>query len=225
VDASTNETGFIIERSTTSGSGFTLVFTTAANATSYSNTGLTANTTYYYRIRSSNGVGGSANTAEVVVATSVPAIPTNPFASLSNTSGQVTITWTDVSNNETGFQIERSTTPGANFAWVVTTAANATSFLNTGLTPGATYYYRVRSLNLVGYSNYSPEVQVTIAAPSAPGSFLGVPASPTQINLTWVDPATFETGFSLERSTTSSTAGFSVLASLPPNTTSIQMLD
>src|ERR1039458_587789 len=51
-DNSSNETGFIIERASSSNfAGAVLVTTTAANATAYSDTGLTANTTYYYRVR------------------------------------------------------------------------------------------------------------------------------------------------------------------------------
>lgn len=63
-DNSSNETGFKIERST-NGSTFTQIATVGTNATSYSNTGLTANTLYYYRVRAYNAAGNSAysNTA------------------------------------------------------------------------------------------------------------------------------------------------------------------
>jgi predicted phage tail protein len=71
VDASSNETGFQIERSLTSGSGFTLITTTAANATSFSNTGLNAGTSYFYRIRSVNAGGNSTFTSEAAISTRV----------------------------------------------------------------------------------------------------------------------------------------------------------
>ena len=59
-DNSTGETGFIVERSTTGADGsFTTVTTTAANATSHNVTGLTSSTTYYFRVRATNNVGGS----------------------------------------------------------------------------------------------------------------------------------------------------------------------
>ena len=60
-DKSGVETGFRIERSTDN-TNWSLVTTTAASATSYSNTGLTASTLYYYRIRSDsyNGTNNSA---------------------------------------------------------------------------------------------------------------------------------------------------------------------
>lgn len=58
-DNSNNETGFKIERSTSAGSGFAPIATTAADATSYSSTGLAADTTYYYRVRATNSAGNS----------------------------------------------------------------------------------------------------------------------------------------------------------------------
>ncbi len=221
VDASTNETGFVVERSTTSGSGFTIVTTTAANATSYSDVSAVANTTYYYRIRSTNGVGSSANTAEVMVATSAPSTPTNFVASLTNSSGGVTLTWTDASNNETGFEIERSSTSASSgFSLVFTNAANTVSRLNTGLAVNTWYYYRIRSINAVGASSYSPVASVYIGIPAGPTGVAYTIISPTQVDFTWTDPNNFETGYVVQRSTTSTTAGFVVAGNLPPNTVS-----
>ena len=58
-DSATNETGFEIERSP-DGTTFTPLATVAANVTTYVNTGLTAATTYHYRVRATNGTGASA---------------------------------------------------------------------------------------------------------------------------------------------------------------------
>lgn len=63
VDKSTNEsdneTGFEIERRT-KGVAFAKIATTKANVTTYSDMGLTANTTYEYRVRAVNSAGASA---------------------------------------------------------------------------------------------------------------------------------------------------------------------
>ncbi len=69
VDNSANETGFAIARSTTPGGPYTTVASVGANVTSYNNTGLTANTTYYYVVHATNSVGASANSAEASATT------------------------------------------------------------------------------------------------------------------------------------------------------------
>src|SRR5439155_20818104 len=106
-DNSANETGFEIERST-DGTIFLPLTTVGANVTSYSDLAVIADATYYYRTRAFNLGGESAysNTASVVLAP--PAAPTNLAGSVTK-NGPVTLTWKDNSNNETGFQVERST--------------------------------------------------------------------------------------------------------------------
>jgi hypothetical protein len=164
-DNSNNETGFQVERSLTSGSGFAPVTTTAANAVTFANTGLAASTTYYYRIRSTNTAGTSAYSATASASTQAApiTIPTAPsaLAVTANSSSQITLTWADNSNNETGFQIERSLTNGSGFTPVTTTAANAATFSNTGLAASTTYYYRIRSTNTAGSSAYTTVANAT----------------------------------------------------------------
>lgn len=58
-DNSSDETGFKIERKTGIGGTYAEIHTTAADVTMYADTGLTANTTYYYRVRATNADGDS----------------------------------------------------------------------------------------------------------------------------------------------------------------------
>jgi hypothetical protein len=58
-DNATTETGYVVNRSLDS-TNWTFVTLTAVNATNYSNTGLTTNTLYYYRVAASNAAGRSA---------------------------------------------------------------------------------------------------------------------------------------------------------------------
>lgn len=60
VDRSLNETNFVIQRATSASGPFTTIATTGANVTTYTNVGLTAGTTYYYRLRTENAAGSSA---------------------------------------------------------------------------------------------------------------------------------------------------------------------
>ncbi len=67
-DNSSDETGFKIERKTPSGS-FSQIATVGAGITTYSDTGLTSDTTYVYRVRANNGSGNSAYTNEYSIST------------------------------------------------------------------------------------------------------------------------------------------------------------
>ncbi|MFB3903666.1 MAG: LamG-like jellyroll fold domain-containing protein [Acidobacteriota bacterium] len=70
-DNSSNETGFEIDRALNSGFTSGLVtFTTGADTTSYQSTGLSASTTYYYRVRATNSYGDSANSNTASATTS-----------------------------------------------------------------------------------------------------------------------------------------------------------
>ena len=63
-DNSNIETGFTVERSTTSGSGFSELSTVSHNTTSYDDTPTNENTTYYYKIKATNSFGSSGYTSE-----------------------------------------------------------------------------------------------------------------------------------------------------------------
>ncbi|MEY4939371.1 MAG: hypothetical protein RIQ93_1106 [Verrucomicrobiota bacterium] len=84
------------------------------------------------------------------------------LAATAISSSRIDLSWNDASNNESGFQIERST-DGVNFSLVFTTAANATTYSDAGLSPATTYSYRVRALADTVYSGYS-----NIAAATTP---------------------------------------------------------
>ena len=111
VDSDNTEQGFKIERCTGAGcSNFAQIATVGANVTSYSNTGLTASTSYSYRVRAYNVAGDSdySNTASAVTqaAPALPAAPTNLTATAVSRS-QINLAWTDNATNEDGFRIER----------------------------------------------------------------------------------------------------------------------
>lgn len=100
------------------------------------------------------GGGGTGPTA--------PAAPTNltvnPLKATAN--GGMALAWDDNSNNELGFIIQRSE-DNVTFADVDTTAADATSFTDQGLSDGTQYYYRVVAYNATGNSAPSNTVNAT----------------------------------------------------------------
>ena len=66
---------------------------------------------------------------------------------------RINLTWHDNSDNETGFIIERSS--GGDFIEITRTSEDVTSHIDSEVTPGITYYYRLRSYNGAGDSDYS----------------------------------------------------------------------
>src|SRR5262249_51892325 len=87
------------------------------------------------------------------------AAPSNLKATAVSAS-QIYLTWQDNSTNETGIQIERSL-DGETWVLLTTVGPNATSYSDTGLTAGTTYYYRVRAVSTetipTVYSDYLNE--------------------------------------------------------------------
>lgn len=105
------------------------------------------------------------NTKDIVAAfrksidTSTPAAPSNLAASaLSDT--EITISWADNSDNETGFRLERSIDAKSWYEFAVV-GSNVKSFTDTGLAAATSYYYRVRAYNSNGNSSYSNTVSST----------------------------------------------------------------
>ena len=206
-DNSSNETGFVVGRSTVSGGPYTDVITVGANVTSTSNTGLSASTTYYYVVRAYNGAGSSANSAQAS-ATTLPLPPAAPsgLTATAVSESQINLAWTDNSSNEANFTVARSTTAGGPYTDIVTLAANTTSYNNTGLSASTTYYYVVRASNTGGSSANSAEASATTLQPPTPPAPSGLTAtavSSSQINLSWTDNSSNESGFIVGRSTTS----------------------
>jgi titin len=206
-DNASDETGFRIERSP-DGTTFAEIATVGANVTSYANTGLTAATQYWYRVRAYNSTGASGYagpaSATTLAAAVAPTAPTNLTASAVSSS-QINLTWTDTANNETGFRIERSP-DGTTFAEIATAGANVTSYANTtGLTAATQYWYRVRAYNTTGTSSYAGPASATTLAPepqppSAPTALI-VTSRSDGMALTWTDTSSNETGFAIFRST------------------------
>jgi hypothetical protein len=157
-DNSTDETGFKIERST-DGTTFAEVASVGANVTTYSDTGLTESTTYYYRVRAHN-TGGDSDYSNTASTTTIPAAPTN-LAATAASLNQIDLSWSDNSTGETGFKIERSTDAGIIFTEIGTVGANVTTYADTGLTPATPYSYRVRASSVVGDSDYSNTATIT----------------------------------------------------------------
>jgi YVTN family beta-propeller protein len=89
----------------------------------------------------------------------VPESPSDLTATSASPS-QIDLSWTDHSDDEYGFKIERATY-GATFQEIDVVDANVTSYSNTDLRSYTTYYYRVRAYNNAGDSDYTNQAEAT----------------------------------------------------------------
>lgn len=159
---------------------------------------------------------GSAGSCDVPAAPSI-------LAGKAVSPTQIDLTWNDNSGNETGFELQRSyTSDFASITYTKPLGANVESVSNSNLTPGNTYFYRIKALNACGSSAYSNVVSVTTpedvtVAPAAPSNFVATAVSPTQINLSWTDNATNESNFVLEQSADGT--NYTILATPAANST------
>jgi hypothetical protein len=164
----------------------------------------------------------AANKPELVIVSSptVPAAPTN-LATTVIASNQIDLTWTDNSNNEDGYKIERKTGTGI-YAEIASLGSNASSYSNINLTASTSYTYRVYGYNTLGNSAYSNESSATTPAapslPAAPDNLTANAISSGEIQLSWTDHAGDETGFKIERKTGS--GAFTEIDLVGPNITS-----
>ena len=141
----------------------------------------------------------TATFAGVSITGTVPGTP-GPIAVAPVSGTQINLAWADVSS-EAGFKIERST-DNLIFTQVGTTLTGVTSFSDSTVSGSTLYYYRVKATNAAGDSAPSAVVSSqTLQPPVAPSGLVATAvANSLQMNLTWTDNATTETGFIVERS-------------------------
>ena len=199
--ASTGATSYVVQRC--AGASCTSFAQVGSSTTaSFSDTGLTASTSYSYRVDATNAAGASGfsntttgTTTAAGSAPSAPAILTNSVIS----SSQIKLTWT-ASSAATGYVVQRCTGASCtSFAQVGTTTT--ASYSNTGLTASTSYSYRVDATNAAGSSGFSNTTTgtTTAALPTAPSNLASSVISSSQINLTWTASTSGATGYTVQR--------------------------
>ena len=153
--------GYQVYSATSSTGSYHLIKTTPY--ISYNNISLATEQTYYYKIRAYRTVGTTKVYGGLSITTSAKPILAIPSkfkgTPVSNTS--TTVSWGVVSG-ASGYQLSRATSSTGTFIDIKTTIS--TSYNNTELTSGTTYYYKVRAYRMVGtkkvYSKFTTVVTV-----------------------------------------------------------------
>ena len=129
---------------------------------------------YQKNVTISGGTSLNAGDSYLTANTAKPAAPSSMSATALSSSS-IKLTWTDSSNNETGFYLYRTT--GGAWELLARLGANTTSHTDTGLRAKTNYYYSVLSYNSAGSSQLSQSpgyISVsTLAAPVTTGSVYG----------------------------------------------------
>lgn len=170
--STTSGVTYSVFRSTTSGfaPGSGNQVTSGLTGTTYSNSGLSSGTTYYYVVEAlnSNGASGPSNQATAITTAVIPAAPTGLTATAVS-SGQINLSWTATTTPGTiTYSVYRSTTSGftPGSGNLVTSGVTGTTSSNTGLSASTTYYYRVEAVNTAGSSPASNQASATTGAAS-----------------------------------------------------------
>lgn len=155
-NASSGADGYNIKRSETDGGPYTTIVEDHA-ATTYQDSPLTNGVTYYYVVSASNSAGEGDPSAQVSATPQPVPAPTGLVGR--GTNGKVSLTWSAVSGAES-YIVKRSLVDGGPYT-TISTDVLITSYSETGLTNGVTYYYVVSAVNSNGEGPDSSQAAAT----------------------------------------------------------------
>ncbi len=152
-------------------------------------------------------VSGQSDTA--------PAAPSG-LAATTVSSSEIDLTW-NASIGASVYSIERSLDGSTNWFPIAHPSGTSTSFADTGLSEGTTYYYRILASNGIQESAYTPTVSDSTLLAN-PTGLTATLLSPSDVALNWTDNSAIEAGYSIEQSS-DGFSGWSVVGIAPPNAT------
>ncbi|GMQ57593.1 hypothetical protein AN1V17_19880 [Vallitalea sediminicola] len=194
-----NADSYKIKRSTSQSGPYTVIQEDIVDL-QYTDTGVINGTEYYYVVSAVNKGGESNNSLEasVIPSAKLPQAPTGLTAK-SQQNG-INLSWNPI-YNASSYTIKRSETAGGPYETILENTTD-TSFSDSGLTFGTTYYYVITANNTIGISNNSEEVQGTPGQvlPEKPINII-TKVKENNVYLTW-DTANHAVSYNVMRSET-----------------------
>jgi fibronectin type 3 domain-containing protein len=173
------------------------------------------------------GTGGSTAVQNILTwdyspaATTAPAAPSNLTGTVVSGS-EIDISWTNNDNNAAAVLIDRST-DNVHFTQIASVDPTATTYHDTALSPGNTYFYEVQATNAAGSSAFSNAFQATTPTPPAPPTNLvATNITTTEVDLSWTNVATDATGIKILKQLGNSSSQV-VATGLSPTTSSYKI--
>lgn len=206
--ADASETGIVIERKMGAEGSFQTLVALPAGENTFTDTSCWAATDYTYRVQAVNATGASSYSQEtsavtdpvpagaLAVVTDLQVVPSSPNAAA------LSFTDPNPADLKRQYLLERSE-DGVAYR-VVEVLGTSTTWTDVGLSPGATYSYRVRGISWNNpTSDYSAAAQITMPdrLPGAPiePSRLEAETTATTATLTWTNNDATESAFKIER--------------------------
>lgn len=205
-DNSTDESQFEMHRSTGGPNGaFTLLSSTAANATTYRDQGLVAGTQYCYvirgvRLRGTNTTFSPFSAAACAVTDQLPPPPPPPVpvaaseaTAAAMNSSSIAVRWTAMPSPDQQFRIDRSTDGGAAWNVVATMLSSERAFYDYATPNEKAVCYRVVAFNVRGAA--SPSNTACATPPAAPTNLTATLVDAQTWELAWTDNSAVEDGY------------------------------
>jgi len=178
-----NATGIELDRSS-NGVDFTPLATLGSGSSSYSDTGLSDDTTYHYQL-SALGPNGPALAGSSISAQTKLAMPSD-LGVVATSTQEIDLSWTNNSSHSPSYTIERRTTGDTSFSVVATTSPGTTTYADTDVTDNSGYEYTVVAADGDNSSDGSSSESAT-TPPAAPSDVSALPDASGGITLTWTN--------------------------------------
>jgi autotransporter-associated beta strand protein len=177
----TGATGYTVQRSTDDANWTTLSSNVSSGTYTYSDSSLSVNSLYYYRVIANNGSVYS----NLSYAMTLPISPSNLTASYNLSTMAVTLNWTLSSTSKVDYEVDRSTDGGATWTELNSGLNNSTtSYVDSAPPQQAAVEYRVEAIY---GANASLPMTQTVATSLQPPTGLTVKASSGGATLNWTN--------------------------------------